>query len=151
MSDFYPLLDKYGLVRLPLRFYAVLLLLLRPYITWVLVLTMPQGGDKLLATIYPKSTDFMLACLISAPLLLLLAALSQRKEKGGSGWFMIWRQSRWILLLVAAADLVHSVSHLPSYVTVKAPWLLLSPLLLVLSLFWLLRSPVLKQAVKEWP
>lgn len=151
MSQFYPLLDKYGLTRIPFRFYAVLLLVLRPYILWILVLTMPEGGDKLLATVYPKSNDFLTACLICAPLLLVVAALSQRKDKGHQPWFRIWRQSRWILLTVVAVDLVHSLTHLPNYVMLKAPWLLISPVLLVLSFWWLLKSPVMKQVVTEWP
>ena len=151
MSDFYPLLDKYGLTRIPLRFYAVLLLVLRPYLLWILVLTMPEGGDKLLAAVYPKSNDFLTACLICAPLLLVVAALSQRKDKGHQGWFKLWRQSRWIMLAVVATDLVHSLTHLPNYVMLKAPWLLISPVLLVLSLWWLLKNPVMKQIVTEWP
>jgi hypothetical protein len=151
MSQLYPLLDKYGLTWIPLRFYAVLLLLLRPYILWILVLTMPQGGDQLLAAVYPKSNDFLTACLICAPLLLVVAALSQRKDKGRQGWFKLWRQSRWIMLAVTATDLVHSLTHLPGYVMLKAPWLLISPVLLLLSLGWLLASPVMKQVVTEWP
>jgi hypothetical protein len=151
MSEFYPLLDKYGLTRIPLRFYAVLLLVLRPYILWILVLTMPEGGDKLLAAVYPKSNDFLTACLICAPLLLVVAALSQRKDKGHQRWFRIWRQSRWILLAVVAIDLVHSLTHLPNYVMLKAPWLLISPVLLVLSLWWLLTNAAMKQVVTEWP
>ncbi|WP_127021186.1 DUF2919 family protein [Rheinheimera mangrovi] len=151
MSDFYPLLDKYGLTRIPLRFYAVLLLVLRPYLLWILVLTMPEGGDKLLAAVYPQSSDFLIACLICAPLLLVVAALSQRKDKGSQGWFKLWRQSRWIMLAVVAIDLVHSLTHLPNYVMLKAPWLLISPALLLLSLWWLLKNPVMKQVVTEWP
>ncbi len=151
MSDFYPLLDKYGLTRIPLRFYAVLLLVLRPYLLWILVLTMSEGGDKLMAAVYPKSSDFLIACLICAPLLLVVAALSQRKDKGSKGWFKLWRQSRWIMLAVVATDLVHSLTHLPNYVMLKAPWLLLSPALLLLSLWWLLKNPVMKQVVTEWP
>lgn len=151
MSQLYPLLDKYGLTRIPLRFYAVLLLLLRPYILWILVLTMPQGGEQLLAAVYPKSNDFLTACLICAPLLLVVAALSQRKDKGRQGWFKLWRQSRWIMLTVTATDLAHSLTHLPSYVMLKAPWLLISPLLLSLSLCWLLTNAAMKQVVTEWP
>lgn len=151
MSQNYPLLDKYGLTRIPLRFYALLLLLLRPYLLWILVLTMPEGGDKLLAAVYPKSNDFLTACLICAPVLLLVAALSHRKEQGHRRWFNVWRQSRWIMLVVVATDLMHSLTHLPNYVMLKAPWLLISPLLLLLSFWWLLKNPVIKQVVTEWP
>ena len=83
--------------------------------------------------------------------LLVVAALSQRKDKGHQGWFKLWRQSRWIMLAVVATDLVHSLTHLPNYVMLKAPWLLISPALLLLSLWWLLKNPVMKQVVTEWP
>ncbi len=151
MSDFYPLLDKHGLTRIPLRFYAVLLLLLRPFIVWILVLTMPEGGDRFLASVYPKANDFATACFIACPLLLVVMALSQRKEKSHKGWFKIWQYSRWIMLLVACVDLVHTVSHWPDHMILKSPELLAVPLFLLSGIMWLYSSPQLKQISNEWP
>lgn len=151
MSDFYPLLDKHGLVRIPLRFYAVLLLLMRPFIVWIIVLTMPEGGDRFLASIYPKANDFATACFIACPLLLVVMALSQRKEKSHKAWFKIWQYGRWIMLLVACVDLVHTVSHWPNYMILKSPQMLAVPLFLLSSIMWLYSSEQLKLMSKEWP
>lgn len=147
----WPVLDDYGLHKVPLRFYWLLLLLLRPYICWVLVLTMPQGKQDLLALFYPKQADFVLACAVAAPLLLLLAALSQRKPKGYQPWRYIWRIALPMLLLVTAADFVITLSHLPADVMLDAPWRIITPLLLLVSLLWLLRSRTLRQVFAEWP
>lgn len=147
----WPVLDDYGLHKVPLRFYWLLLLLLRPYICWVLVLTMSQGKRDLLALFYPKQADFILACLVAAPLLLLLAALSQRKPKGYKPWRYIWRIALPMLLLVTAADFVITLSHLPADVMLDAPWRIITPLLLMVSLIWLLRSRTLRQVFAEWP
>jgi hypothetical protein len=78
-------------------------------------------------------------------------ALSQRKEKSHVGWFKIWQQSRWIMLIVACVDLVHTVSNWPGYMIVKSPELLAVPLFLLSSILWLYSSDQVKLISKEWP
>lgn len=154
-----PLLDQDGLHRVPMRFYLLLLVLLRPYLCWIVTLTLPVEQRAMLSYIYPHSSDFVRACAIALPVVLILAALTQRvpfdqKLKRGRAkafWFAIWRQSRWLLLLVCSVDLFWTVSHLPPYVAVTAPWLLLAPLALVLGLGWLVRSRRLPLIFTEWP
>src|SRR6218665_1747549 len=119
--------DDYGLVPVPRSFYFLLLFLFRAYLLWLVVLTMSEGGDRLMRVIYPNSQDFIIACVIASPMLLMLLVLSQRKVKSWSGWFWLWRHCKWPLVLLTAADLAHSVSHLPAFVTVTAPGLLLAP------------------------
>ena len=71
-----PLLDQDGLHRVPLRFYAVLLLLLRPYLCWLVTLVMPEAERKVvLSFFYPLADDFVRAVLIAIPALLVLAAV----------------------------------------------------------------------------
>jgi hypothetical protein len=147
----WPVLDDYGLQKIPLRFYWLLLLLLRPYICWILVLTLPQAQRSMLALFYPLQRDFILACSLAAPLLLLIAALSQRKPKGRAAWRYVWRFGRWIMLAVAVPDFVLTVLHLPSQVMLDAPWRIVSPLLLLIGSIWLLRSRTLKLVFTEWP
>lgn len=147
----WPVLDDNGLHKVPLRFYWLLLLLLRPYICWVLVLTLPQAQRDMLALFYPRQADFILACAVAAPLLLLIAALSQRKPKGYAGWRHIWRFGRSLMLLVAVPDLILTILHLPSQVMLDAPWRILSPVLIMVGCLWLLRSRTLKAVFAEWP
>ena len=154
-----PLLDEDGLHRVPMRLYLLLLVLLRPYICWVVTLTLPVEQRSMLSLIYPHSVDFVRACLICLPVLFVLAALTQRvpydkKLKRGRAkrfWYGIWRQSRWLLLGVCARDLYWTLSHLPPYVSINAPWLLLAPVALMLGLAWLLKSRRLPLVVAEWP
>jgi hypothetical protein len=147
----WPVLDDYGLHKVPLRFYFLLLLLLRPYICWVLVLTLPQAQRDMLRWFYPLQYDFIIACLVASPLLLLLAALSQRKPKGQPGWRHLWRYGRLLMLAVATADLVLTLQHLPSQVMLDAPWRIVAPLLLIIGCIWLLRSQTLRLVFSEWP
>jgi hypothetical protein len=147
----WPVLDDYGLHKVPLRFYALLLLLMRPYICWVLVLTLPQAQRDMLRWFYPLQHDFIVACLIASPLLLLFAALSQRKPKGKPGWRHLWRYGREIMLAVALADLVLTLKQLPAQVMLDAPWRIMAPLLLLLGCVWLLRSRTLRAVFAEWP
>lgn len=147
----WPVLDDHGLHKVPLRFYWLLLLLLRPYICWVLVLTLPQAQRDMLALFYPRQADFVLACAVAAPLLLLIAALSQRKPKGKQGWRYIWRFGRGLMLAVALSDLVLTILDLPAQVMLDAPWRILSPVLLFTGCLWLVRSRSLKAVFAEWP
>lgn len=147
----WPLLDSNGLQQIPLRFYALLLLLLRPYICWVAELSMMRSQHSLLGQFYPRQHDFLLACLIALPLLLLVAALSQRRPKGLRFWYYLWRPGLWLLWLVTLADLGHSISGLDADVILDAPWRLLAPMLLLLALCWLAFSKTLPHIFKEWP
>lgn len=154
-----PLLDAEGLYRIPLRFYFVLILLLRPYLCWIVTLTLPTQQRDILRWIYPDSADFIQACVLSLPILMVVAALTQRvpydrKLRRGRAkrfWFACWRQTRWLLLLVAVIDLYWTLGHLPDYVALYAPWLLIAPVALGLSIWWLWRDPVLPKVFAEWP
>lgn len=147
----FPVLDDYGLHKVPMRLYWLLLLLLRPFISWVLVLTLPESQRELLALFYPLQHDFIIACAVASPLLLILAAISQRKPKGQTFWFHIWRHSRLILLLVAIVDLILTIQHLPNQVMLDAPWRILTPIALGVGILWLLRSRSLGLVFAEWP
>ncbi|WP_430456222.1 DUF2919 family protein [Rheinheimera sp.] len=155
-----PLLDQDGLHRVPLRFYAVLLLLLRPYLCWLVTLVMPEAERKaVLSFFYPLADDFVRAVLIAIPALLVLAAVSQRvpydkKQRRGRAkkfWFALWRYGLWLLLAVASVDLYWTISHLPPYVALNAPGLLLIVAALGLSVLYLLRSKQLRLIFTEWP
>lgn len=146
-----PLLDKYGLVPIPLRLYWLLLLLLRPYLSWVLILTLPPQQKDLLKLLYPQQQEFLIACMIALPALLIVAALSQRSDKRSAAWRPVWRFGRWLLLLSCIADFIFTVSDLPSDVILDAPWRLISVIALGVSLLWLLRSKTLPVIFGEWP
>lgn len=150
MKD-WPLLDKYGLTPIPQRFYWLLALLLRPYLSWVLVLTLPPQQKDLLKLFYPQQQDFLIACVIALPVLLVVAALSQRSDKRSAAWRAIWRASRWLLLVSCTADLAYSIYDLPPDVILDAPWRLVSVIGLGLGVFWLIRSKTLPRIFSEWP
>ena len=150
MKD-WPLLDKYGLTPIPQRFYWLLALLLRPYLSWVLVLTLPPQQKDLLKLFYPQQQDFLIACVIALPVLLVVAALSQRSDKRSAAWRAIWRHSRSLLFISCAADLTYSIYDLPPDVILDAPWRLVAVFGLGLGLFWLLRSKTLPRIFSEWP
>lgn len=150
MND-WPLLDKYGLTPIPQRFYWLLLVLLRPYLSWVLILTVPPQQKDLLKLFYPQQQDFILACLIALPVLLVVAALSQRSDKRSAAWRPVWRLSKPLLLLCCSADLAYTLYDLPSDAILDTPWRLLAVFALGLGVFWLLGSKTLPVIFREWP
>ncbi len=154
-----PRLDQDGMYRVPSRLYWLLLLLLRPYLCWIVTLAMPSDQRQILAWFYPVTADFLRALLIAGPAVLMLAVLSQRvpydpKLRRGRArrfWFFCWRQSRILLLLNVLVDLYWTVQHLPAYVSVRAPWLLIVPIALVFAAVYLLKSSQLPLVFHEWP
>lgn len=155
-----PLLDQDGLQLIPWRLKAIFWLCLRPYLVWLVTLTLPEAQRKaVLSFFYPASADFIRATLIAIPVLLLLAALSQRvpydeKLKRGRQprfWSAIWRQGWWLLPTVVAVDLYWTVTHLPAYVALNAPGLLLIVVFLLLALLYLLSSKTVRLVYREWP
>ncbi|MCC5827122.1 DUF2919 family protein [Alkalimonas sp.] len=144
-------LDDDGLVALPLRLYLLLLLLLRPILSWILALTIPEQKGEMLAFFYPDQQQFWLACLLALPTIFLCVALTQRRPKGHAGWFRIWRYGKWLLLATLIPDLILTIRALPPYVAVEQPWLLLAPSLLVIGCLWLLRSRRVPVIFSEWP
>ncbi|WP_372628084.1 DUF2919 family protein [Arsukibacterium sp.] len=148
---YWPLLDNNGLLQIPMRFYGLLLLLLRPYLCWVTELSMMRSEHSLLSQFYPRQHDFLVACLIALPLLLLVAALSQRRVKGHRFWYYLWRPGLWLLWLVTLADFAHSISALDANVILDAPWRLIAPCLLLVAMLWLACSKTLPMIFKEWP
>lgn len=150
-QHYWPLLDNNGLLQIPMRFYGLLVLLLRPYICWVAELSMMRSEHSLLGQFYPRQHDFLVACLIALPLLLLVAALSQRRLKGHRFWYYLWRPGLWLLWLVTLADFTHSISALDANVILDAPWRLIAPCLLVVAMLWLTCSKTLPMIFTEWP
>lgn len=155
-----PMLDQDGLQLIPWRLKAIFCLCLRPYLVWLVTLTLPEAQRKaVLSFFYPASADFVRATLIAIPVLILLAALSQRvpfdqKLKRGRQprfWSAIWRQGWWLLPAVVAVDLYWTVSHLPAFVALRAPGLLLLVVLLGLALLYLLSSNTVRVVYREWP
>lgn len=154
-----PLVDADGLHRIPTRLYLYLLLLLRPYLLWVLALLMPQQQTDLLGFLYPYRDDFIQAVLVAIPAVLVLTAISQRvpydaKQSRGRAkwfWFGVWRHSRVLLCLTAVADLsllgrsllLQGQAH-PALTAILA-------LLLVGSTLWLLRNHQVGLVFAEWP
>ena len=116
-----------------------------------MVLTLPPQQKDLLKLFYPQQQDFLIACVIALPVLLVVAALSQRSDKRSAAWRPIWRVSRWILLMSCLADLAYSLYDLPADVILDAPWRLVSVIGLGLGVFWLIRSKTLPQIFSEWP
>tara|TARA_R110002126_G_scaffold43475_7_gene124533 strand:- start:3258 stop:3734 length:477 start_codon:yes stop_codon:yes gene_type:complete len=147
----WPLLDNNGLLQIPLRFYGLLLLLLRPYMCWVTELSMMRSQHSLLGQFYPRQHDFLVACLIALPLLLLVAALSQRRPGGHRFWYYLWRPGIGLLWLVTLADFGHSISGLTGDVILDAPWRLVAPVLLIVAMLWLACSKTLPVIFREWP
>ena len=146
-----PIVDNNGLLQIPQRFYWLLLVLLRPYVCWILVLTMPQQQQDVIRLFYPEQSDFVLACLLASPVLLLAITLNQRKATAHAIWKKYWRSGRWLLLVVSLVDLALTLYVMPATAILDTPWQLLVPIALVVAILWLCRSRSLPVIFTEWP
>ncbi len=154
-----PLLDADGLHRIPNRLYLWLLVLLRPYVFWIIALLMPQQQTDVLGFWYPYSDDFLIALAIGFPALLVLVAITQRvpldvkKSRGRAKWlwYGIWRHSKWWLTLSVLADMSAVSYALTLQGQAHQPLNVLVVLLLAFGALWVVRSRQLTLVFAEWP
>lgn len=93
--------DAKGQLRLPLGFWAILLLQARTWVLFVMAGASRQQGTSLLALFYPDTHAFWLGLALGVPaaLGLLLTGYRQRFPR-------LWQAWRWVLMLTLVAMLV---------------------------------------------
>ncbi|UWS31686.1 DUF2919 domain-containing protein [Erwinia pyrifoliae] len=99
--------DSKGQLRLPLSFWAILLLQARTWLLFVMAGASGQQGSPLLELFYPDNAGFWLGLCLGVPaaLGLLLTGYRQRLPR-------LWQAWRWVLLLSLLLALLLQFSQL---------------------------------------
>lgn len=85
--------NSHGMLRLPLWFWAILVLQARTWLIFVMAGASRQQGDSLLALLYPDRQSFWSGiCLGLPPAIIFL--LSGRRHS----WPKVWQMGYWLLL-----------------------------------------------------
>ncbi|WP_026042603.1 DUF2919 domain-containing protein [Pantoea sp. A4] len=130
--------DLRGQLRLPLLFWLVLLLQARTWLIFIMAGASRQQGDALLSLFYPDPQAFWLGLVLGIPALAALLLTGYRQR-----WPRVWQCWRSVLIV---ALLLASVSQAwqMQQVGLASPLPLLFTLFDLLCLWWLWRSPRLR-------
>jgi hypothetical protein len=124
--------DARGQLRLPLGFWAILLLQARTWVLFVMAGASRQQGTSLLALFYPDTHAFWLGLGLGVPaaLGLLLTGYRQRAPK-------LWQAWRWVLMLTLVAMLALQAFTLWHGDDAFSPLVILFTGFDLLALYWL--------------
>ncbi|CCG87949.1 DUF2919 domain-containing protein [Erwinia piriflorinigrans] len=116
--------DHKGQLRLPLSFWAILLLQARTWLLFTMAGASGQQGSQLLELCYPDKHSFWLGLCLGVPAVsgLLLTGYRQRLPR-------LWQAWRWILLLTLVLTLLLQCARLWQDDTGAADLLLLTSVL----------------------
>ena len=125
--------DPRGQLRLPLSFWAIVLLQARTWVLFVMAGASRQQGNTLLALFYPDMHTFWsgIAAGCPAAIALLLTGYRQRFPR-------LWQSWRWVLIVSLVVMLCLQGMQLWSQAEQTSPWVLLVFLLDGLALMLLL-------------
>ncbi|CCP03925.1 Inner membrane protein yfeZ [Erwinia amylovora Ea644] len=93
--------DSNGQLRLPLSFWAILLLQARTWLLFLMAAASGQQGSQLLEVFYPDNSSFWLGLCLGVPaaLGLLLTGYRQRLPR-------LWQAWRWVLVITLVLALL---------------------------------------------
>jgi len=112
--------DAKGQLKLPLAFWAALLLQARTWLLFIMAGASRQQGTELLELFYPDTHAFWIGIALGVPAAigLLLTGYRQRLPR-------LWKTWRWVLLLTLAAMLCLQIASLWPGDDALSPWLIL--------------------------
>ncbi|MEN5280967.1 DUF2919 domain-containing protein [Serratia marcescens] len=99
--------DQHGALRLPLGFWAVLILQARTWLLFVMAGASREQGESLLALFYPDTQRFWYGMLLGLPAALAFLLSGRRHQ-----WPRLWRGWRWGLAVSLLASLGGSLFSL---------------------------------------
>ncbi len=143
--------DKYGVYRAPIAFNLSLLVLLRPFLIWVLVAVSRQPELDLMSIFYHSKHDFFIAMGIASGALISAVVYSFRRPSSSPKIATLWRFMRYPMVLTACLDLgwllwkaqlsYYQFSGFIAVQLVMVAWVIL----------YLLKSQYLAYFFNDWP
>lgn len=143
--------DKHHYLKPPVGFYLLLLVLLRPYIIWVMSVANRNDTTVLLQSLYPNKYDFFTALAIGCGAVVVTAMFSFRREKTFAFLPKLWRKGPWFLWASWLADGLHSFYLVSKHHYNFEPALAASVLALFFTGLYLFKSQHLKDLFNDWP
>jgi hypothetical protein len=98
--------DKHHYLKAPVGFYFLLLVLLRPYIIWIMSVANRANGTVLIEFMYPNKDDFIIGLTTGVGALVVGLFFSLRRDKAYDWLPRFWRLSQWLLLVSVVADML---------------------------------------------
>ncbi|KZN33301.1 hypothetical protein N480_24015 [Pseudoalteromonas luteoviolacea S2607] len=97
--------DKHGVYRTPIGFNLTLIVLLRPFLIWLMSALTWRPDLDIMSLFFPAKSNFFVAISIAAIALLPALVFSMRRPSSSTRWGELWGYMRWPLLIAAVLDL----------------------------------------------
>ncbi|MBQ4814387.1 hypothetical protein A7985_24500 [Pseudoalteromonas luteoviolacea] len=97
--------DKYGVYRTPIGFNLTLIVLLRPFLIWLMSALTWRPDLDIMSLFFPSKSNFFVAIGIAAIALIPALVFSMRRPSSAARWGELWGYMRWPLLIAAFLDL----------------------------------------------
>lgn len=143
--------DPQGYLKAPKGFYLLLVMLLRPYIIWVLSVANRQESTLLVESFYPLKSDFFIGLATGAGALLVFA-LSSLRRKDAHVWLpRCWGYSGRLLWVSLLADISLTLYMVKSHHFAFENEQAVVFLGLFFSVLYLFKSRHLNDFLQDWP
>lgn len=143
--------DKHHFLKAPVGFYFVLLMLLRPYIIWVMSVANRKDGTSFITMLYPDKNDFLVGLLTGIGALIVLLLFSMRRDKSFDWLPGVWKNSRWLLWVSLVADVALSLWIISNSNFTFKPEQAGGIFALLLCALYLFKNERLKDFFHNWP
>lgn len=125
--------DAHGLLRMPLPFWALLLLQARTWLLFVMAGASRQQGSELLSLFYPDTQRFWIGIALGLPAALALILMGYRQR-----WPRLWAAWRWLLIFTVTLAFAQQILTFWRGESEQPPVDMLLAVLDTLCLFYLL-------------
>lgn len=143
--------DQQGYLKPPLGFYLLIILLLRPYIIWLLTIIDPSDDLGLITYVYPEKQHFLLGLLVGAGALMVLILLSLRRKTASIYAVKLWFKGQWWLWYSVLGDLLITLWLVKSTKFAFEPIYAGVLLGLFFTIWYLLKSRYIQDLFADWP
>lgn len=143
--------DKHHYLKPGLGFYGLLLVLLRPYIVWIVSVANRNDATVLLESLYPNKYNFFAGLAVGFGAVLVFAMFSLRRENAYSWLPNVWKRGRMLLWGTLSADIVLTVYLVKKTHFHFEPSMAVTLLALFFSVLFLAKSERMKDLFEDWP
>ena len=143
--------DSYDCLKLPKRFYLVLLFVLRGYLVWLMSVTNMRDRTSIIAWVYPQVSLFYLS-LISGAIGLFIVLIVSLRRPGAASWVQYsWQHCRRILIVALLFDLLtHALGYFYWHM-LSLQWLMMQAVISIIFITLCYTSDRLTINLTEFP
>ena len=143
--------DSFDCLKLAPGIYAILLLVLRAYIIWIMSVTNMRDNVGFIQWVYPQTALFYLNLAPGVIGLFVVLILSLRRPNAPIWVKICWKKCKTLLILALVFDLAIGVLGYMVWQLQSSLWLLMHCLLVISAIVYIIKSKRFSINIAEFP